>query len=141
MVEDSMQLELEGLRTGDAEALGRALKSCREYLLMVAKRRLDADLIAKGGASDLVQETLLGAYRNFAGFRGRSRAELLAWLSSILRNNLADLRRRYRGTGKRRVRARDSDRLSCPGSRPPGVALRFGDAGLSGRSQGSRPRR
>ena len=67
------------------------------------RARLDPDLAAKDGASDLVQETLLGAYRNIAAFRGRSRAELLAWLRKILRNNVADLRRHYRGTGKRRI--------------------------------------
>jgi RNA polymerase sigma-70 factor (ECF subfamily) len=96
-------LELQGARAGDAEALGRILESCRDYLLIVAGCGLDADLVAKGGASDLVQETLLGAYRDIAAFHGRSRAELLAWLRKILRNNLADLRRRYRGTRKRRI--------------------------------------
>jgi RNA polymerase sigma-70 factor (ECF subfamily) len=101
--DDTLQLELQGARAGDAEGLGRALESCRDYLLMVAARGIDADLTAKGGASDLVQDTLLGAYRDFGRFRGRSRDELLAWLRTILRNNLAVFRRRYRGTGKRRV--------------------------------------
>ena len=66
-------------------------------------RGLDADLVAKGGASDLVQETLLGAYRDFGAFHGCSRAELLAWLRKILQNNLAVHRRRYRGTRKRQL--------------------------------------
>jgi RNA polymerase sigma-70 factor (ECF subfamily) len=101
--DDSDLLELQEARAGDAEVLGRALESCRDYLLMVADRGLDADLMAKGGASDLVQDTLLGAYRDFTRFHGRSRDELLAWLRTILRNNLAVFRRRYRGTGKRRV--------------------------------------
>ena len=96
-------LELPAARAGDGEALGRLLESFRGYLLLVAERSLDADLAAKGGASDLVQETLLGAYRDIAAFQGRSRAELLAWLRKILRNNVADLRRRYRGTRKRRI--------------------------------------
>ncbi len=96
-------LELRGACAGDLDALGRVLESCRDYLLIVARRGLDADLVAKGGASDLVQETFLGAYRDIGAFQGRTRAELLAWLRKILRNNLADLRRRYRGTRKRRV--------------------------------------
>jgi RNA polymerase sigma-70 factor (subfamily 1) len=70
---------------------------------MIAARSLDADLTAKGGASDLVQDTLLGAYRDFATFHGRSRDELRAWLRKILQNNLAVFRRRYRGTLKRQV--------------------------------------
>ncbi len=102
----SILLELQGARSGDVEALGRVLESCRDYLRIVAERGLDPDLAAKDGASDLVQETLLGAYRNIAAFRGRSRAELLAWLRKILRNNVADLRRHYRGTGKRRIAPR-----------------------------------
>ena len=101
--DDSDLLELQEARDGDAEVLGRALESCRDYLLLVAARGIDADLTAKGGASDLVQDTLLGACRDFGTFRGRSRDELLAWLRAILRNNLAVFRRRYRGTGKRRV--------------------------------------
>lgn len=83
--------------------LGRALESCRDYLLLIAARGLDAELNAKGGASDLVQETLLGAYRDFTRFHGLSRDELLAWLCKILQNNLAVFRRRYRGTRKRQV--------------------------------------
>ena len=101
--DDSIHDELQEARGGDLEVLGRALESCREYLLLIAARGLDADLIAKGGASDLVQETLLGAYRDFGAFHGRSRVELLAWLRKILQNNLAVHRRRYRGTRKRQV--------------------------------------
>ena len=79
------------------------LESCRDYLLLIAARGLDAELNAKGGASDIVQETLLGAYRDFARFRGHSREELLAWLRKILQNNLAVFRRRDRGTQKRQA--------------------------------------
>ncbi len=101
--DDPIRDELEEARAGDLEVLGLALESCREYLMLIAARGLDADLIAKGGASDLVQDTLLGAYRDFGAFHGRSRDELLAWLCKILRNNLAVHRRRFRGTRKRQV--------------------------------------
>ena len=50
-----------------------------------------------------MQETLLGAYRDFATFQGDSRKELHAWLRKILANNLAVFRRRYRHTRKRQV--------------------------------------
>ena len=126
--DNAVFLELHGARAGDAEALGRVLESCRDYLLIVAERGLDADLAAKGGASDLVQETLLGAYRDIAAFHGRTRAELLAWLRKILRNNLADLRRRYRGTRKRRIALERPDRRLLAGRHPRGAALRFADA-------------
>jgi RNA polymerase sigma-70 factor (ECF subfamily) len=101
--DDALLHELEEARQGDAEVLGHVLESCRDYLLLVAARGLDAELTAKGSASDVVQETLLGAYRDFARFRGQSREELVAWLCKILRNNLAVFRRRYRGTRKRQL--------------------------------------
>ena len=101
--DDLIALQLQEARAGDPDGVGRALESCREYLLLMAARGLDADLVAKGGASDLVQDTLLGAYRDFAAFHGSSRDELLAWLRKILHNNLAVHRRRYRGTRKRRI--------------------------------------
>ncbi|MEO6809388.1 MAG: sigma-70 family RNA polymerase sigma factor [Isosphaeraceae bacterium] len=90
-------------REGSAEDLGRALESFRDYLLLVAGRDLGTDLIAKAGASDLVQETFLGAQRNFGQFVGESPAELQAWLGVILKNNLANFRRHYREVGKRQV--------------------------------------
>ena len=58
---------------------------------------------AKGGASDLVQETFLDGHRNFGRFKGETEAELLAWLRCILHNNLANFDRRYRQTAKRQI--------------------------------------
>jgi RNA polymerase sigma-70 factor (ECF subfamily) len=99
---DTDQL-LAAARAGSTEALGRVLETCRRYLLTVAERQLDPKLRAKGGASDLVQETFLEAQRDFSGFRGTSEAELLAWLSRLLLNNAGNFARRYRGTDKRDI--------------------------------------
>jgi RNA polymerase sigma-70 factor, ECF subfamily len=88
-------------RAGSSEALGEALEACRFYLLGVAQRELDPVLQAKGGASDLVQQTFLEAQQDFPRFRGDSEAELLAWLRRLLLNNLANFARRYRDTNKR----------------------------------------
>jgi RNA polymerase sigma-70 factor (ECF subfamily) len=93
---------LPAARAGSTAALGQALEACRGYLLTIANRQLDAALQAKGGPSDLVQETFLEAQRDFARFHGESGAELLAWLRQLLLHNLANFKRRY-GTGKRRV--------------------------------------
>jgi RNA polymerase sigma-70 factor (ECF subfamily) len=95
--------EIQSARAGDDRMLGYLLESSRTYLLAVAARGLGPDLLAKEGASDIVQETLLGAYRDFAKFHGDTREELLAWLRKILLRRLAAHRRRYRGTKKRRV--------------------------------------
>ncbi len=90
-------------QTGSDEALGEALEACRDYLLKVAQSELDPALRAKGGASDLVQETFLEAQRDFQRFHGTSEEELLAWLRQVLLNNLCNFARQYRKTAKRDV--------------------------------------
>jgi RNA polymerase sigma-70 factor (ECF subfamily) len=92
---------LPAARAGSREALGQALEACRGYLLLVAQRELADDLRAKVGPSDLVQQTLLDAVKDFACFAGDSQTELFAWLRRLLLNNLTDLARQYRHTGKR----------------------------------------
>jgi RNA polymerase sigma-70 factor (ECF subfamily) len=92
---------LAAARSGSQAALGDALETCRAYLLLIANQELDPELRAKGGASDLVQETFLEAQRDFSRFGGQTPEELRAWLRQLLLHNLADLRDRYRGTAKR----------------------------------------
>jgi RNA polymerase sigma-70 factor (ECF subfamily) len=95
--------QLAAARDGSPDALGAALDACRLYLLGIADRELDGGLRAKGGASDLVQETFLEAQRDFDGFHGASGADLRAWLRRMLLNNLANFARHYRRTDKRRL--------------------------------------
>ena len=80
-----------------------ALARFRDYLLLLARRRLGRQLQAKLDASDVVQQTLLEAHRDFATFQGTHEAELLAWLRRLLLNNLADFTRQYRDTAKRQI--------------------------------------
>jgi RNA polymerase sigma-70 factor (ECF subfamily) len=94
---------LAAARAGSADALGQALQGCRDYLLLIAQQELDPNLRAKGGASDIVQETFLEAQRAFQNFQGTSDEELRAWLRRILLNNLGDFTRRYRDTDMRAV--------------------------------------
>ena len=94
---------LSAARAGSPEALGQALEACRDYLLRIAQGELGSDLQAKGGASDLVQGTMLDAIRGFAHFQGNTQAELLQWLRRLLLNNLADFTRQYRDTAKRQI--------------------------------------
>jgi RNA polymerase sigma-70 factor (ECF subfamily) len=94
---------LPAAQAGSAEALGQALEACRGYLLLIAERELDPQLRAKGGASDLVQETLVDAVRDFGRFQGRSEAELQAWLRQLLLHNLVDFTRQFRRGQKRQI--------------------------------------
>jgi RNA polymerase sigma-70 factor (ECF subfamily) len=119
-------------RAGSAEALGQALERCRDYLLLIANEEMDSDLQAKGGASDLVQETFLEAHEAFGRFAGAGERELLAWLRQILLHNLANFRRRYRQTEQRQLRrevALDAaGRLQADGSSPSAQAVRREEA-------------
>ncbi len=64
--------------------------------------QLNPRLRVKEGSSDIVQQTMLDAYRDFAHFRGKTEMELRAWLKMILTHNLLTVSRRY-GTRKRAV--------------------------------------
>lgn len=92
---------LNAARAGSSEALGRLLEECQNYLLLVANREIGSDLRAKAGASDIVQETFLEAQRDFHRFEGNTPGEFRGWLRRLLLNNMANVARRYKGTGKR----------------------------------------
>ncbi|MHB1034560.1 MAG: sigma-70 family RNA polymerase sigma factor [Pirellulales bacterium] len=88
-------------REGDAESRDRLFAACRSYLSLIARARVESWLRTKVDASDLVQQTLLEAHRDFDRFDGHSEGEWLAWLRRILTHNAADFVRCYRGTSKR----------------------------------------
>jgi RNA polymerase sigma-70 factor, ECF subfamily len=66
------------------------LERFRDYLRLLARLRIEPGLRAKVDASDVVQETMLEAHRDWEKFRGGVDAELMAWLRRILAHNLAD---------------------------------------------------
>jgi RNA polymerase sigma-70 factor (ECF subfamily) len=94
---------LAAARAGSADACGRLLDAFRPYLLAVAREALDADLQAKAGASDLVQDSLLECHQHFDRFFGDRPEGLRAWMRQALLFNAANLRRQYREAGKRNV--------------------------------------
>ena len=93
-----------------------------------ARAQVESWLRAKVDASDLIQQTLLEAYRDFAHFRGTTEAEWLAWLRRILAHNAANFVRQYRGTEKRQARREVA--LAGPGDSGPRAA--FADPADSG---------
>lgn len=99
---------------GDAEAAGALLERFQPYLRLMAQRQMDSAVQTRLDPSDVVQQTCLEAYRDLAGFRGRTQGELLAWLRQILHNNVAQTIQRHvlaqkRSTRKeRRLDGRDS---------------------------------
>lgn len=91
-------------KAGDQAARDRLFAACRSYLGLIARANVDGWMKAKVDASDLVQQTMLDAHRDFDRFQGRTDQEWLAWLRQILNHNACDVARRYGATGKRAVR-------------------------------------
>ena len=91
-------------RDGIGQALGALLDLYRNYLKLLARRQMEERLRGNVDPSDLVQETMLEAQRDFRQFRGIKEPELMSWLRKLLAHNAADVIRRYLVTRQRNVR-------------------------------------
>ncbi len=100
-ISDFQQALLEALRRGDREAQSEVLKRYESWLRLLARYQMESRFNRKFDPSDVVQETLLEACRALPKFRGRTEAELVAWLRKILSHVLAHEIRRYQGIKKR----------------------------------------
>jgi RNA polymerase sigma-70 factor (ECF subfamily) len=82
------------------------LEDYRVYLHLLARQHLDQRLRGKFDSSDIVQQALLQAHASRDQFRGRTRAEYIAWLRKILAgclaNELRDFRRKKRDIARER---------------------------------------
>lgn len=92
---------LAAARAGDGASRDQLFAACRSYLAVAAAAQAARSIRSKVDASDLVQQTLLEAHRDFARFQGETTAEWLAWLRRIMAHNASDNLRRFRGTAKR----------------------------------------
>lgn len=90
-------------RRGSPDALGQALEFCRDYLLSIALQELSPQIQARGGASDLVQETFIAAQKGFHQFQGTTVPEWYAWLRQILLRQILYFARTHRDTAKREI--------------------------------------
>lgn len=76
-------------KAGKPAAVGRLLELYLNYLKILATTQLDPKLRRRVSPSDVVQETVCEAHRDFPMFRGQSEGEFVAWLRQILIHNLA----------------------------------------------------
>jgi RNA polymerase sigma-70 factor (ECF subfamily) len=129
--------ESEELAHDPEVSVAAALERYRSWLVLLAKLQAGERFQAKFDPSDIVQQTLLEAVRGWPGYRGRTDAELAAWLRQILARVLLHEIRRYGGTQRRDLArevslehalAESSQRLAAalaaPGSSPSGHAAR-----------------
>jgi RNA polymerase sigma-70 factor (ECF subfamily) len=99
---------------GDFEQLCRRY---RGYLRLLADTKLDRRLRQKIDASDIVQETMLQAFRGWGDLRGESEPQRLAWLRQILMRTLLhairDFGRAKRDVARERPLVRIADESSA----------------------------
>jgi RNA polymerase sigma-70 factor, ECF subfamily len=91
-------------RGGAPECLGRLLQHYGNYLKLLVATHIDERLQARCSPSDIVQDTYCEAHRDFAAFRGSTEPEFLAWLKTILVNNMAREVEKHILAAKRDVR-------------------------------------
>jgi RNA polymerase sigma-70 factor (ECF subfamily) len=82
------------------EEWGQRLEQYREYLRLLARLQLAPHLRVKLDPSDVIQETMLDAYRKIEQFEGQQSAQFAAWLRTILARNLAMGVRRFARPGR-----------------------------------------
>jgi len=94
---------IQAAREGNDAALTEIWQQLRSYLLIFTSSRLDEGLKGKLDASDIVQQSLLEAHRDFDTFRGQTEEELKAWIGRLVVHNLQDAGRRFRQSQQRNV--------------------------------------
>jgi RNA polymerase sigma-70 factor (ECF subfamily) len=72
---------------------GASLERYRDYLRLLARLQMPANLQGKLEPSDIVQQTLLRAFERLEQLRGQTEAQVAAWLRSILASILANAAR------------------------------------------------
>lgn len=95
---------LSAARRGNRDVIGQLLTHYRRYLMLVASLQIERRLAPRVSPSDVVQETMLKAHRNFAQFQGQSERELVAWLREILVTSLARFVEQHVLASKRDIR-------------------------------------
>src|SRR4029077_15378230 len=71
------------------------LNQYRGYLRALAQIELGRRLQGKVDPSDIVQQSLLEAHQDLAALKGKTEAELVAWLRTILTRNLLNTARDF----------------------------------------------
>ena len=104
MNEAEVEQLLRGARGGVSEQLGRLLQLYRNYLTILAATQVSAKLRPRVSPSDVVQETVLAAHRDFEQFRGETEREFVAWLRQILINTVHHLVEQHFRAKRRNIR-------------------------------------
>ncbi|MFZ4731632.1 MAG: sigma-70 family RNA polymerase sigma factor [Pirellulales bacterium] len=94
---------LDEARNGSVAAIGRLLEWRRVLLEWYIAANLPRMLQSKVAVSDIYQDAVIDARRDFRMFLGSSEGEFFNWLKSIVTHTLHDTIRHYDGVQKRDV--------------------------------------
>lgn len=92
---------LRAIRGGEDLAWATLHEHLALRLQKLAVKKVDSELRIRTSPSDLVQETFLLAHRSASGFRGKSLAEVFAWITCILTNRIRKAYRDEKNTRRR----------------------------------------
>jgi RNA polymerase sigma-70 factor (ECF subfamily) len=109
-------------RQGAEDALSLLFERYRRRLAVLVRYKLGAEWRGKLDADDLVQETLLRAYRDLPRFTYRSPGSFMHWLSAIADHTIADAVR-YAGRARRQGNEVPFRSESNPGGPEPAHSL------------------
>ncbi len=75
---------------GDQASLDQLLASYAGYLNVLTRAQLDRRILRRVSPSDIVQETLFEAHRDFAHFHGEGIEQFTGWLRKVLVHNISN---------------------------------------------------
>ena len=90
MLSPSVTTLLLEAREGSEQALNRLFEQCGERLLSLIRLRMGRQLRARMESGDLLNATLLRAFRGFDSLEARNTPSLMAWLARIAENEIRD---------------------------------------------------
>ena len=125
---------LQMARDGSNSGLGQLLESFRPALMEIADQKLGQRLRRRMSLSDLVQDTMLTAGKQFESFAGNTSSEFKNWLRELFHSRLVDGLRRHQVAEKRRQELEDDkasvNSLADPAPSPSGIAALHEDASV-----------
>lgn len=92
---DNTRILIDAARAGDETAWSELDVRYRRALALFARSRRPTAFKARVGTEDVVQSTLLSAFRGLDGYEDRGSGSFLSWLKTILRNCVAERIRKH----------------------------------------------
>lgn len=90
MLSPSVTILLLEARGGSEQALNSLFEQCGERLLSLIRLRMGPKLRSRMESEDLLNATLLRAFRNFDSLEARNTPSLMAWLGRIAESEIRD---------------------------------------------------